>query len=210
MSNPDLAFRPLIAGTSIFNARIAEPGTLGYIAAASDADGTLWLLSAYHVLCNPNSQPYATDEPIYQPAAQSPANRIALTQSTRANPTLDCAAARLDVGQTGINYQLGIGPASAPAQPAVGMRVIKSGAASGVTEGIVLSISGTDIIIQADPAYPTGYTLSEPGDSGSLWLEQQSRSPIALHSGRQSPRRAAAVSFPAILAALRLKPIAGQ
>jgi hypothetical protein len=87
------------------------------------------------------------------------------------------------------------------------MKVIKSGAASGVTEGIVVAVSGTDVVIQIDPTYPTDFVLSLPGDSGAAWLEQQSRSLVALHSGRQSPHRAAAVSLTAVLAALRLKPL---
>lgn len=205
MSNSDLAFRPLLAGTSILNARVNEPGTLGYI--ASDDSGGLWLISAYHVLCNSSLLAYTTDEVIYQPAAAAPENGVAVTRAARADVNLDCAAAQLDAGVIGLNYQLGIGPAAAPIAPAAGMRVVKSGAASGVTEGIVISVTGIDVVIQIDPVYPTNFVLSEPGDSGAVWLEQQSRSPVALHSGRQSPRRATAVSFPAVLAALRLKPL---
>jgi len=205
MSNSDLAFRPLLAGTSILNGRVNEPGTLGYI--ASDDAGGRWLISAYHVLCNSSLLPSTADEVIYQPAAVAPENRIAVTRAARADVNLDCAAAQLDAGVTGLNYQLGIGPAANPIAPVAGMRVIKSGAASGVTEGIVISVTGTDVVIQIDPTYPTNFVLSEPGDSGAVWLEQQSRSPVALHSGRQSPRRAAAVSFPAVLAVLRLKPL---
>jgi hypothetical protein len=205
MSNADLAFRPLLAGTGILNARVNEPGTLGYIAA--DDVGELWIVSAYHVLCNAGLVAYASDETIYQPAAVAPENRIATTRAARANADLDCAAAQLDAGITGLNYQLGIGPASNPIEPAVGMKVIKSGAASGVTEGIIVAVSGTDVVIQIDPTYPTDFVLSLPGDSGAAWLEQQSRSLVALHSGRQSPRRAAAVSLTAVLAALRLKPL---
>lgn len=204
MPNSDLAFRPLIAGTSILNARVNEPGTLGYI--ASDDAGGLWIVSAYHVLCNSSLLPFAADEVIYQPAAVAPENQVAITQASRANANLDCAAAQLIAGIAGLDYQLGIGPTDAPIEPAVGMRVVKSGAVSGVTEGIVLSVTGTDVVIEIDPTYLTEFVLSEPGDSGALWLEQQSRSPVALHSGRQSPRRAAAVSFSAVLAALRLKP----
>lgn len=204
MSNSELAFRPLLAGTSILNARVNEPGTLGYI--ASDDGGGLWIVGAYHVLCNSSLLPYTADEVIYQPAAVTPENRVAITRAARSDANLDCAAAQLEVGVTGLNYQLGIGTAAAPIAPAAGMRVVKSGAVSGVTEGIVISVTGTDVVIQIDPAYPTNFVLSEPGDSGAVWLEQQSRSPVALHTGRQSPRRAAAASFPAVLAALRLNP----
>jgi hypothetical protein len=167
----------------------------------------MWIVSAYHVLCNASLIAYISDEAVYQPAAVAPENRVATTRAARANADLDCAAAQLDAGITGLNYQLGIGPAATPIEPEVGMRVVKSGAASGVTEGIVIAVSGSDVVVQIDPSYPTDFVLSLPGDSGAVWLEQQSRSPVGLHSGRQSPRRAAAVSLPAVLAALRLKPL---
>lgn len=206
MSNSDLNFRPIISGTSILNARVNEPGTLGYIAA--DDVGALWIVSAYHVLCNSTLLPYTADESIYQPAAITPEYRIALTSATRANPQLDCAAAQLLPGITGLNYQLGIGPTASPIQPAAGMRVIKSGAVSGLTEGIIISVTDPDVLIQTDNTYPTDYTLTEPGDSGSLWLDQQSHSPVALHCGSPSARHAAAKSFPTVLTTLNLKPLA--
>lgn len=205
MSNPDLNFRPIISGTSILNARVNEPGTLGYI--ATDNAGDLWIVSAYHVLCDPALLPYSADEPIYQPAAVAPEYRIATTSATHANPDLDCAAAQLIPGITGLNYQLAIGPTTQPAQPVAGMRVIKSGAVSGVTEGVILSVNDPDVLILTDPTYPTDYILSQPGDSGSLWLDQQTHAPIALHSGSPSARHAAAKAFPAVLEALNLKPM---
>src|SRR5579871_1214929 len=205
MSNRDLNFRPIISGTSILNARVNEPGTLGYI--ATDAAGGLWIVSAYHVLCNSALLHYTVDEPIYQPAAIAPEYKIAITSATRANPQLDCAAAQLLPGLTGLNYQLGIGPTSPPTQPVAGMRVIKSGAASGVTEGIILSVNDPDVLIQTDPTYPADYILTQPGDSGSLWLDQQSHSPVALHCGSPSARHAAAKSFPTVLDTLNLQPL---
>ena len=205
MSNPDLNFRPILSGTSILNARVNEPGTLGCI--VTDNTGALWIISAYHVICNSTLLPYTADEPIYQPAAIAPEYKIATTSATRANPDLDCAAAKLLPGITGLNYQLAIGPTPPPTQPIAGMRVIKSGAVSGVTEGIILSVNDPDVLIQTDPTYPTDYTLTQPGDSGSLWLDQQTHAPIALHSGSPSARHAAAKSFLTILAALKLKPL---
>ncbi|MEO6802276.1 MAG: hypothetical protein ABI197_03415 [Granulicella sp.] len=206
MNNADLRYRPVLAGISIVNARIGEPGTLGYIAA--DGDGALWIVSAYHVLCGAALESYIADEAIYQPAAAAPENRIAVTRATRANAALDCAAALLDLGITTVSYQIGIGASPAPIEPVVGMRVIKAGAVSGITEGIVQSVDGDTVRIAADPAFPADYVLSEPGDSGALWVEQQSRAPVALHLGRSSSRRAEGLSFRAVLAALQLQSIA--
>lgn len=205
MNNADLRYRPILAGTSIVNARVNESGTLGYVAA--DSLGAIWIVSAYHVLCNATLAAYTTDEAIYQPAAIAPENRIALTNAARANSALDCAAALLDPGLFAFNYQLGIGLLTNPIEPVVGMRVVKAGAAGGITEGIVQSVSDDTLSIETDPAFPGEFILSEPGDSGALWLEQQSRAPMALHVGRPSPLHASAVPLLAVLAALQLKPI---
>jgi hypothetical protein len=203
MNNTDLRYRPILCGTSIVNARIGEPGTLGYVAA--DSDGAFWIVSAYHVLCDATLGPYVADEPIYQPAAAAPENHIAVTRAIRAKATLDCAAALLDPGLAALSYQLGIGLSAAAIEPVAGMRIIKAGAVSGITEGIVQSIDGDTVLIVADPTFPDDYVLSEPGDSGSLWIEQQSRAPVALHLGQPSSRRAEARSFKAVLEALQLR-----
>ena len=205
MSNYDLQYRPLISGTSIINARVNEPGTIGYV--ARDNTGTHWIVSCYHVLCEVNLGPYVGDEPIYQPAAATAQNLIATTSSGRANRLLDCAAAQCAPGQQGVNYQLGIGPTALPVAPAVGMRVVKAGAESGVTEGEIITVNGNDVVIRVVSNYPVGYEISVPGDSGSLWVEQQSRSPVALHTGKSAPLRAAALRFDVVLAALSLSPV---
>jgi hypothetical protein len=205
VNNHDLPYRPLISGTSIINARVNEPGTIGYV--AQDNTGAHWIISCYHVLCEANLGPYVADEPIYQPAAVTAQNLVATTSSLRANRLLDCAAAKCEPGRLGINYQLGIGPTVAPVAPAMGMRVLKAGAESGVTEGDIITVNGNDVVIRVVANYPVGYEISDPGDSGSLWVEQQSRAPVALHTGKSTPLRAAAFRFDAVLAALSLSPL---
>jgi len=204
MNNADLPYRPLLGGVGLFNARIAEPGTLGYF--GRDLTGT-WLISAYHVLCNSNFAPITAGETICQPIADIPTNRVATTSITKANPLLDCAAAQLSPGIACINAQLGLGPVTATKAPAVGMRVAKSGFATGVTEGLITLINGDTIRIEADSGFDDDYVLSAAGDSGSLWIEQSTRAPIALHRGHSSPRRADALNILTALAALGLNPL---
>jgi hypothetical protein len=205
MNNADLLYRPLICGISLFNGRLGEPGTLGYF--GRDPAGNTWLISAYHVLCNPTATPYAADEAIYQPAAVLGSYQVATTRSSRASSLLDCAAAQLDPLIACINAQFGLGPVSQPKAPALGMRVVKSGYATGVTEGLITQISGDSIRIEADPHFDNAYVLSAAGDSGSLWLEQDTRAPIALHLGHASPRRADALNIQTALATLGLQPL---
>jgi hypothetical protein len=205
MNNADLQYRPLLCGVSLINARIGEPGTLGYI--GRDPTGDIWLISAYHVLCNSDLSAYTADEAIYQPAANFAPYHVASTRSSRANPALDCAAALLDPGISRVNTQLGLGPVGAPKTPSVGMRVAKSGAVTGITEGLITQINGDTVRIEVDPAFDDDYVLSAAGDSGSLWLEQSTRAPVALHRGHSSPQRADALDIQTALAALGLQPL---
>jgi hypothetical protein len=205
MNNADLKYRPLLGGISILNARIQEPGSLGYF--GRDVAGHVWIISAYHVLCNVDLSPNALEEVIYQPAAAVAGYEIATTRVARANAALDCAAALLLPGIPFRNAQLGLGDVKAPTDPVVGMRVCKSGAVSGITEGILTQINGDTLRIEADAAFDLDYLLSDAGDSGSLWLEQATLAPVALHRGRSSPRRADALNIQTALAALALTPL---
>lgn len=67
---------------------------------------------------------------------------------------------------------LGIGTPTAPIPPATGMRVIKSGRSTEITEGIISSVTGGKVEITLRPGYPDAYALSEPGDSGAVWLDR--------------------------------------
>src|SRR5690349_9711818 len=158
MSVHDLQYRPLRAGTSIINARVNEPGTLGLIAA--DAAGANWIVSCYHVLCDTALGPYVQDDVIYQPTAIANANQIAMTSKTKADATLDCAAAKIQAGIIGSNEILGIGPIAGASAGTIGMRVVKSGGTSGITEGVISNITAQMLSIRIDPSFPLDYVLS--------------------------------------------------
>src|SRR6266404_2485084 len=144
-------------------------GTVGFIATSNGADR--WLVSCYHVLCRKNADfPPGTTEPIYHPFSQLQPATVATVSADRANRGLDCAAAQVLGQGLAIGQILGIGTLAAPVPPVVGMRVIKSGAETGVTEGHIVKLVDTEVEI-APLGLPKEYELSEGGDSGSLWID---------------------------------------
>jgi hypothetical protein len=202
--NHQLAFRPLLGGIEIYVPRVDEVGTLGLLAQDVVGSDERWLVSCYHVLVgSPGTVPVA-GEGVLQPA--SAIWPVAFIDALRADSALDCAAARIDSGVEIAAEILGIGAAGIPADPEIGMRVIKSGAATGVTEGVIEGINGDDVIIGLPPGFDSDYDLSLPGDSGSIWLSQKGHSPVALHlrSGLGPRKTVEAKRVLPILHALRL------
>ena len=100
---------------------------------------------------------------------------------------------------------------SACGYPRIGMAVIKAGAASGLTYGIIdgrSCLHPADLSICPDPAYePSPGPLSAYGDSGSCWVQVLpggSLKLIALHfGGNEQPPLAKARAFVSILASGR-------
>lgn len=202
MSVHDLLYRPVRAGTSIVNERINQPGTLGLI--AKDAAGAAWMVSCYHVLCEVDLKAYVKDEAIFQPAAVVAGNQIAVTRKAKADAVLDCAAAQVQAGIKVSNEVLGIGAIPGVAAAVVGMRVIKSGGESGITEGIVSAVDGKAITIEIIDGYPDDYELSDRGDSGSAWLELGTHKAVGLHNSG-NVGEATAAPMQSVLDSLGLK-----
>ncbi|HEY6926213.1 MAG TPA: hypothetical protein VI653_22205 [Steroidobacteraceae bacterium] len=205
MSNWGLRYRPLLIGTGIVNARVNEPGTIGLF--GQDGDGHLWLISCYHVLCDSGLGPYVQDDPIYQPAAAVAGNQVATTRATKAARDLDCAAAIVQPGIAAMQRALGLGDIRGLIAPRAGMRVAKVGAVGGLTEGVIVQIPDSTVTIRADPSFPPEYGLSLPGDSGAVWIEQETGGVVALHRGMSTPQMAVAVAIEAVLARLQLVPL---
>jgi len=189
-------------------------GTLGLLATADGADR--WIISCYHVLCRKRADfPAATIEPVFHPFSVLRLAPVATVAGERANRELDCAAAQLLDPAAAVNEILGIGKIiAAPAEPTLGMRVLKSGAETGVTEGRIVKISANEFEIA-----PLGYTrnegeyeLSEGGDSGAVWVDSSTHAPVGLHcrgSDRGTAERAFAKPFGDVLQALGLRLIPG-
>ena len=172
-------------------------GTLGAFV-RDTATGALCMLSNWHVLCG--GPEAATEDEIAQPGPMdfNGGRTVArLERWLRLSEQFDAAVARLaaDVASNGELFGTALRPA-ATAAPALGMRLVKSGAVSGVTQGLVDGIAGSyrldytafgDIPrwmegfrLVPDPQAP-GKALSLEGDSGSLWVDQAGQRAVGLH-----------------------------
>ena len=177
-NHSNLIYRPLRGGIAILNPVVNQIGTLGFIGTSDGQDR--WLVSCYHVLGRSDMSAFGDGEPIYQPI-DNPYNLVAKVDIKRADTALDCAAAKLEVGVQSTNEILELPPLTGICEPVVGMRVIKSGCVTGVTEGIISQVNGDNVEIQIVPDFPQRYELSQEGDSGSLWISSQGGQAVALH-----------------------------
>jgi hypothetical protein len=175
MPNSALAYRPLRASTGIYNPATNDSGTLGCF--ARDLAGTRWMISCHHVLIAPGTHP----QKIYQLSDTVAEDWVAETDAARLDATLDIAAARIRSGIEVVDEIAGLGPVGPVAAAAVGMRVFKIGVRTGLTEGVIATVSPTLIEIVPAVGHPGEYQLSDRGDSGSLWIQQRTLSPIGLH-----------------------------
>ena len=157
---------------------VNELGTLGAVATSDGQDR--WALTACHVV-TPIGVPPISGRRVFQPDDTAPQNVIGRTDAAKSDPLLDVAAVLIDVGVTTVGEILGV-PLNGPAGPAaVGMRVVKAGRKTAVTEGEVTQVSASQVRIEPPQGFPTFYDLSEPGDSGSVWVEKDTGIPVALH-----------------------------
>lgn len=180
LPNRTLAYRPLLGGIAVYNPIGSRLGTLGFIGVA--ADQTLWAVSCYHILCRADGTAFAPGEPIYQPIDGFLNTLIGRTDQNRADVALDCAAIKLIPTVAGIGELLEIGRYTQPVEAQPGMRVLKSGITTGVTEGVVAAVNNDMVEIEAPVGYPIKYDVCTSGDSGALWVTRDSHAPVALHT----------------------------
>jgi hypothetical protein len=176
----------------------SETGTLG--ALVKDAAGAAWMLSNWHVLVGgPEAAP---GDVISQPGPMhlgaNPARPVAvLDRSLQPSEQFDAALARIDAGVAFDQaiFNLGLKPRSVSA-PALGARLTKSGAVSGVTEAVIDGVNGSYQLDYSNfglgPLWMRGFRLvrdpasaspsiSEAGDSGALWVDTASSAAVGLH-----------------------------
>ena len=85
------------------------------------------------------------------------------------------------------------------------MSLLKSGAETGVTEGILSRIEAGRVLIARPSGFPTGYMVAAKGDSGALWVTSDTHQPIAMHLGvRTIDGVAVAIPIASVLTTLRL------
>ena len=205
-ANHTLAFRPLLAGVGIYNPIVNEVGTLGLIATSDGADR--WIVSCYHVLVrnapSAGAVPLSAGEVIFQGSAHD--GPVARTDPARADVALDCAAALIERGLAERQAILDVGILNpTPVAVSAGMRVIKAGAETGVTEGVISRVDVGQVLIAPPPGHPSAYSVAGRGDSGALWVTMDTHQAVALHLGvRTIDGMAVARPIGPVLANLRL------
>jgi hypothetical protein len=191
----------LVGGVTVMNPMVRVPGTLGFL--AEDAAGAAWLVSCHHVLGASGGVALRGGEPVMQGDLQAP---VAETVLGRADAQWDVVAARLLPGVPWLPEVLGIGELEGVTLPTPGMRVIKSGRETGVTEGMVVTVTDKEVTIGLPTGFPADYELSSWSDSGAVWVERASRKLIGVHRAGDPARRLAwAVPADVVLATLSLR-----
>jgi len=208
-ANYESRFRPLRAGIGIYHPRSGEHGTIGLLARRGEPDGAIYLVTAYHVFTG-RSDGTPAEGWITQPPSSCVEDYVAEFVDGAPPTDLDCAMCRVRDDVACIADIYALGRLAPPRQPVVGMKVFKSGLATGVTEGEISAVSGAEIQIQAEPGLCADhYVLSEAGDSGALWVERSTRAPVALHvRGADSGGIAFASSLIDVLQRLGVVPLA--
>lgn len=209
--------KPLVGGISVSNQYQRAAGTLGSMV-VDRKTGNRMILSNWHVLVgNWSARP---GQKIYQPGRLDGGNSpdsIASLYRDAMTKNLDAAVATLDGNRLLINNQFKLGPITGVKQPDLGMQVIKSGRTTGITYGIIAAVEGLtrlryaslyriiEHVFTIEPHSPEE-TVSGPGDSGSVWLEESSNKAVGLHfAGSDSPERALAMEIQPVLDALNVE-----
>jgi hypothetical protein len=198
-ANPRTAQEVLQPGISIGNLKLKTTGTLG-VWVTDLTTQELCILSNWHVLCG--GPEAAVGDQISQPGpmdlGSNPGHEVArLERWLRLSEQFDAAMARIVEGVK-TNFELfatAVRP-TGTSSPSLGMRMLKSGAVSGVTHAIVDGIGGSYRLdytgygdgpewmegfrLVPDPENPSN-ALSLEGDSGSLWMDSAGRRAVGLH-----------------------------
>jgi hypothetical protein len=215
-------FNPLVGGIIIGNPASDSFGTLG-VSVFDNAIAEDMILSNWHVLCGradcrpgepivPGVIPPDVEvkgENIIQENLVARLHRFALTDQ------VDAATARLTGHRFLLKRVFQIGGVEDVATAALGMDVWKSGARTGLTQGVVADIDADFSIdygefgmgdrdfnnqlgIEADEA------ISLPGDSGSVWLDDANRVVGLNFAGGDDGKLANANPIGAVLDALNI------
>jgi hypothetical protein len=206
------AHAPMQGGISVAGAFLSSYGTLGGKVIDRQTRAEM-ILSNWHVLvANHAAAPGAA---VYQPSRGDPSNIVARLTRNGLGQYVDAAVATLTNSRRLENNQLGLGPVTGSGQAELGMAVIKSGVRTGITTGMISGTNGRQlmnyggyeqvirgVVHIVPPGGNENQTVSEGGDSGSWWLEQDSRKAVGLHfAGDTDPDReyALAINMPLVL-----------
>lgn len=207
---------PMQGGISVSDYKRNIAGTLGGLVVDRET-GEQMLLSNFHVLAGVwDAQPGWA---IYQPGrgdGGSGEHTVATLARHAMEVNFDAAVAKLTGDRELLNTQYELTPpVNGVAWAQLGMEVVKSGRTSGVTRGRVIGVEGSlkltydnvsriiRNVMEIEPRQ--GSVASEPGDSGSFWLDEKTMSAIGLHfAGSDYPERALAMDMQPVLDALKV------
>ncbi len=208
---------PMQGGISISNASLRGSGTLGGLVRDRET-GDPMILSNWHVLAG--HWGIRSGWPIYQPGRGDGGRRadtVATFSHSAMSSHLDAAVARLTGSRSLLNHPLGLDPVKGVSWAMPGMEVIKSGRTTGVTYGRVTGVEGTFVgyfggvyglicnVMTIVPRPGMEQVVSEGGDSGSLWLQEETMHAVGLHfAGNDDPEEALAMDMQPILDALNV------
>jgi endonuclease G len=180
--------------------------------------GAEMILSNWHVLVGEWGA--RRGQRILQPGrADGGTNADTVAQLTRDAMTvnLDAAVAALTGSRSARNEQLELGPVRGVKRAELGMELVKSGRSTEVTHARVTAIEGTAKmtydgverivrhVMTIEPRRPHDPNISTGGDSGSWWLDAETKQAIGLHfAGSDYPDRALAHDMPTVLEALNV------
>jgi endonuclease G len=201
-------------GISVSNAYTNGYGTLGGLV-FDRKSGDPMILSNWHVLASKwHARP---GWPIYQPGrgdGGSQEDTVAQLCRHAMSSDLDAAVAKLTGCRDLVNDQFNLGPVRGVSWAEFGMEVIKSGRRTGVTYGRVTGVEGTARlpykgvrrtirnVMTIEPRVAYGQ-VSAKGDSGSLWLQEETMHAVGLHfAGGNRPEHALAIYVQPVLDAL--------
>lgn len=199
-NNHRLVFRPLIAGTMISSAEVQRAGTIGCFATRGGPD--CWAVTAGHVI----SKQRTPVVPVGQPNFADPSLIITkISQPALYAPApMDIAAVQLRGNITVSRATLELGQWRGMAVPLVGMQVIKSGSATGVTRGVIRAVRLDEFEVSPDIGMPSGYLGYAHGDSGCAWISVETRDLIGIHVAQTQAGAAIGVPIGRALTALGL------
>ncbi|MBL8644929.1 MAG: hypothetical protein JNK21_13425 [Rhodospirillaceae bacterium] len=197
--SPRVACNPVQMGVSIGNVERTSTGSFGVLVRDKQSS-TPAVLSNWHVLCG--SPQASVNDRISQPGPRhlgsQPARVVAhLERWLSLDTGIDAAIALLESGIP-VHPQLfeSTAPVSGIEAPKPGMKLVKYGAASGLTHGKVDGVGGMykidysyygdakrwmeGVRLICDPDFGED-EISLSGDSGAAWVNPQSGKAVALH-----------------------------
>lgn len=210
---PGLVYPVLCGGMAITGANRVGFSTLGGLVQDRQSGAELFM-SCWHGLFPDRQSEWPT---VYQPGGSGIAGEcfaVGTCLRHALNQHLDVAVARFERIRPTVNDQIGIGAVTGSGEPMPGMPVIKSGAHTGVTHGMVTGVMGSSwrfcrgqrrlfTNLVHIMALESDTPLCAAGDSGAWWLEAASRQAVAVHfAGSRNPHYALAFAMRSVLTAL--------